>query len=49
MMVIFFGIHDPFTNMHGLTLPQAWISNHMACEMWDEITYPFANFNGSTA
>ena len=26
----------------------AWISNHMSCNVWDEITYPFLNFNGAT-
>ena len=33
---------------HGLTLILAWISNHMPSKMWDEITYPFLNFNGCT-
>ena len=31
-----------------LTLIPAWISNHMPSKMWDEITYPFLNFNGCT-
>ena len=26
----------------------AWISNHMPAKVWDEITCPFPNFNGST-
>ena len=26
----------------------AWISNHTPCKVWDEITYPFLNFNGCT-
>ena len=26
----------------------AWISNHMPGKVWDEITYPFLNFNGCT-
>ena len=26
----------------------AWTSNHMPRKMWDEITYPFPNFNGCT-
>ena len=34
--------------LHGLTLIPAWIRNHMPSKMWDEITYPFPNFNGST-
>ena len=33
---------------HGLTLIQTWISNHIHCDMCDEITYPFLNFNGAT-
>ena len=36
-----------FTNM-VLTLIPVWISNHLSDKMWDEITYPFLNFNGST-
>ena len=31
-----------------LTLIPAWIGNHMPCKVWDQITYPFPNFNGST-
>ena len=34
--------------LHGLTLIPAWISNHMPVKVWDEITYPFLNFNGAT-
>ena len=26
----------------------AWISNYIHHKMWDEITYPFLNFNGAT-
>ena len=33
---------------HGLTLIPAWISNHKHIKAWDEITYPFPNFNGCT-
>ena len=33
---------------HGLTLIPAWISNHMPNKMWDDITYPFLNFNSCT-
>ena len=33
---------------HGLTLIPAWISNHMPCKVWDEITYQFLNFNDCT-
>ena len=35
----------PFTNME-ITLIKAWISNHIRYKVWDEITYPFLNFNG---
>ena len=35
--------------LHGLTLTPAWISHHMSSKVWDEITYPFLNFNGATA
>ena len=31
---------------HGLTLFPPWVSNHLSSKMWDEITYPFPNFNG---
>ena len=34
--------------LHGLTLIPAWISNYMPGKVWDEITYPFLNFNGAT-
>ena len=35
----------PFTNI----LIAAWIINYMIhYKMWDEITYPFLNFNGCT-
>ena len=33
-------------SMRGLTLIPAWISNHIRYKVWDEITYPFLNFNG---
>ena len=31
----------------GLTLIPAWISNYINYNGWDEITYPFVNFNGN--
>ena len=31
-----------------LTLTSVWLSSHMPSEVWDEITYPFPNFNGGT-
>ena len=33
---------------HGLTLIPAWISNHILCNVQDEITYPFPSFKGYT-
>ena len=30
------------------TLIPAWISNHVHHKLWDEINYPFINFNGCT-
>ena len=33
---------------HGLTLIQAWSSSHTQYKVWDEITYPFPNFNEAT-
>ena len=33
---------------HGLTLVPAWISNYIHYKVWDEITYPFLNFNSAT-
>ena len=32
----------------GLTLISVWISNYIFSNEWDEITYPFPNFNGCT-
>ena len=37
----------PFTDM-VLPLIPAWISNCIHKNMWDEVTYPFPNFNGTT-
>ena len=37
----------PFTN-NGLTLIPAWLNNYTPRKVWDEITYPFLNFNGCT-
>ena len=38
---------NPFYE-HRLTLIPAWISNYIHSKAWDEITYPFLNFNGAT-
>ena len=40
-------IRAPFY-LHGLTLIPAWISNYIHYKLWDDITYPFLNFNGAT-
>ena len=32
---------------HALTLIPAWISNYIHYKVWDEITYPFPNFNSA--
>ena len=33
---------------HGLTWIPVWTSNYIHYNVWDEITYPFLNFNGCT-
>ena len=38
---------SPF-DYDGLTLTPARISNYIHCKMWDEIIYPFLNFNNCT-
>ena len=35
-------------NEEQVTLFPAWISKHMPSEVWDDITYSFPNFNGTT-
>ena len=37
----------PF-HQRGLTLIPAWITDHIHYKVWDEIAYPFPNFNGAT-
>ena len=46
----FWGIFCIATAPRGafLTLIPAWISNYIPSDVWDEITYPFTNFNGAT-
>ena len=34
--------------VHGLSLFPAWISNNIPCKVWDEITYPFPNYNDAS-
>ena len=33
---------------HGLSLMPALIGNYIHYKVWDEITYPFPNINGTT-
>ena len=40
------GIGAPFTNTDWLIT--AWRSNYIHHKVWDDITYPFPYFNGST-
>ena len=42
-----FNTWGPFYR-HGFTLIPVWIRNRMPSEVWDEIIYPFPNFNGCT-
>ena len=32
---------------HGLTLIPVWIGDYIYNEVWDEIIYPFPNFDGA--
>ena len=38
-------VNNKMLQPHGLTLIPAWISNYIHYKLWDEITYPFLNFN----
>ena len=33
---------------HGLTIIPAWVNNYIHYKVWDELTYPFPNLNGTT-
>ena len=33
---------------YNLALIPAWMRNYIHYNVWDEITYPFPNFNGAT-
>ena len=44
-MSLLIGPCGPFY-WHGLTLIPAWISDYTHYNQWDEINYPFLNFNG---
>ena len=46
--IAWFDSSGPFYS-HTLTFIAAWISNHMSIKVWDEITYPFPNFNEGVA
>ena len=48
MVIEPFGTETNGRFKHGLTLIPAWIRNHTPSKVWDEITYPFLNFNGTT-
>ena len=41
-------IHGRSCKKHGLTLTPVGISNYIHYKVWDEIAYPFLNFNGAT-
>ena len=43
----FLNFGGPFYK-RGLIFIPAWISNYIHHKVWDEITYPFPNFNGAT-
>ena len=43
-----FCVGVPYNATVSLTLIQARISNYTHYNVWDEITYPFLNFNGAT-
>ena len=45
--MLFERISGPFY-WYGLTLIPEWKSNYIHHNVWDEITYPFLNFNGAT-
>ena len=36
---------EPLLRQHGLILVPVWTSNHIKYKEWNEITYPFPNFN----
>ena len=40
-------ILSPFY-LHDLTLIPAWLNNYIHYKVWNEIIYPFQNFNGCT-
>ena len=40
-------LHEP-TSCPFWTLIPPWINNYIHLKLWDEITYPFQNFNGYT-
>ena len=39
--------HLGFLLQTWINFNPAWISNYIHFEVWDEITYPFLNFNGA--
>ena len=50
-LISYFRSHDVLGIFyeHKLTLNSSWVSNHMPSKyVWDEITFPFPIFSGST-
>ena len=46
MYLLLFGDQGPIL-LTWLTLIPAWISDYIHYEVWNEVTYPFPNLNGS--
>ena len=46
--IVLWGLIHIWSHDESSVLVPAWISNYMYCKVWDEITYPFENFNGTT-
>ena len=46
-IVIHLDFSSPFYK-HELTQISAWMSNRILSKVWDEIIYPFSNFNSAT-
>ena len=43
-----FRLNVIYSSVASFTNIPAWMSNHMPRKLWNEITYPFPNFNGVT-
>ena len=44
---VYINTNGPFY-YHGLSVTPASVANYIQYKVWDEITYPFLNFNGAT-